>query len=94
MFDIHHGVRTSNSVVKRLLGEVASQVGGVQDLVVEHGEVEGQTQADGVGRREVSLSDFGSVLISLERLVGRLLALVADGELGQVAVVVTLPARG
>lgn len=68
-------------------------VRGVEDLVVEDGEVEGKTQANGVRRCEVSLSDLSSGLVSLERLVGAGLALVANGELGEVTVVVTLPMR-
>ena len=43
------GVELGNGVVEGLLGEVASAVGGVEDLVVEHREVEGEAQADGVG---------------------------------------------
>ena len=41
--------------------------------------------------RKVSLCNFGGVLVSLEGLVGRLLSLVANGELSQVTVVITLP---
>ena len=63
----------------------------VQDLIIENGEVECQTQADWVGWREVGLCNFGGVLISLEGLVGRLLSLVANGELSKVTVVITLP---
>jgi hypothetical protein len=84
-------VRTSNSIVESLLGELASLVGGVEDLVVEDGEVQGKTKADGVGRGEVLGGDLGGSLVSLERLVGGSLALVANGELSKVAVVVTLP---
>lgn len=82
---------TSNGIIKRLLGKVASLVGGVEDLVVEDGEVEGKTQADGVSGGELGLGDLGGSLVGLERLVGRILATVADGELGEVAVVVALP---
>jgi hypothetical protein len=84
-------VHTSNSVVKGLLGKVACLVGGVQDLVVEDGEVEGKAKADWVGGSQVCLSNLGSVLVSLEGLVGGLLSLVANGELSEVAVVITLP---
>ena len=82
---------TGNRIVESLLGKVASLVGSVEDLVVEDGEVEGKTEADGVGRGELSLSDLGGGLVCLERLVGRLLALIASGEFCEVAVVVTLP---
>jgi len=47
-----------------------------------------------VGRGELGGSDLGGRLVSLEGLVGRGLALVAHGELGEVAVVVTLPISG
>jgi hypothetical protein len=40
---------------------------------------------------QVGLSNLGSVLVCLEGLVGRLLSLVTNSELGEVAVVVTLP---
>ena len=87
------GVELSNSVVKGSLGEVASLVGGVENLVVEDREVQGKSETDGVGRGEVSLGNLGGVLVSLERLVGGGLALVTKSELGEVTVVVTLPVR-
>ena len=37
-------------------------VWGVQDLVVEDGEVESETQADGVRRCQLGLGDIGSIL--------------------------------
>jgi hypothetical protein len=70
---------------------VASLVRGVEDLVVEDGEIEGETQADGVRRRQLSLRNLGGSLVGLERLVGGVLAAVTDGELGEVTVIVTLP---
>jgi hypothetical protein len=71
---------------------VASLIGRVENLVVEHGEVEGETKTDGVGRSKIGLSNLGGVLVGLEGLVGRALSLLGDGELGEVAVVVALPA--
>jgi hypothetical protein len=41
---------------------VAGAVGGVEDLVVEDGEVEGKTEADRVGWCELGLRDVGSAL--------------------------------
>jgi hypothetical protein len=82
---------TSDGVIESLLGQLASLVGGVEDLVVEDGEVQGKTKADGVGRSKVLGSDVSGSLVSLERLIGRGLALVTNGELGEVAVVVALP---
>jgi hypothetical protein len=72
---------------------VASLVGRVQNLVVEDREVKSESETDGVGRGEISLSNLGGVLVSLERLVGGGLALVTKSELGEVTVVVTLPVR-
>lgn len=57
------GVELCNSVIEGLLGEVACAVGGVEDLVVEDGEVQGETKADGVGGGEISLGDIGGVLL-------------------------------
>ena len=70
---------------------MAGLIRSVENLVVEDGEVQGKTKADGVSGRQLSLGDLGGSLVGLERLVGRVLALVANGELGKVAVVVTLP---
>ena len=70
---------------------MASLVWSVEDLVVEDGEVQGKTQSDWVGWGKVGLGNLGGSLVSLKRLVGGSLALVANGELGEVAVVVTLP---
>ena len=41
---------------------MARAVGRVQDLVVEDREVEGETQADGVGGGELGLGNVGGVL--------------------------------
>ena len=84
---------TSNSVIESLLGQLASLVGRVEDLVVENGEVQGETETDGVGRSKVGGGNIGSSLVSLERLVGRSLALVTNGKLGKVAMVVALPEK-
>jgi hypothetical protein len=89
----HKLARTGNSVVESLLGQLASLVRRVQDLVVEHGEVQRKTEADRVGGGQAASSDLSGSLVGLERLVGGRLALVADGELGKVAVVVTLPVK-
>lgn len=87
-------VELGNSVIEGLLGEVASLVRSVENLVVEDGEVEGKAETDGVSGRKLGLGNVGSVLVGVERLVGGVLALVANGELGEVTVVVTLPITG
>jgi hypothetical protein len=70
---------------------LASLVGRVEDLVVEYREVQCKTKTNGVGRCKVLGSDFSGGLVSVERLVGGGLALVTNGELGKVTVVVALP---
>jgi hypothetical protein len=85
------GIQLSNGIIESLLGQMASLVWGVVDLVVEHGEVECKTETDWVGWGEIGLSNIGGALICLEGLVCRLLALIANGELSQVTVVITLP---
>ena len=87
------GVKLGDGIVKGLLGKMASLVGRVEDLIVEDREVQGKSKADGVGGSQVGLCNLGGILVGLKRLVGRGLALVAQCELGQVTVVVTLPAR-
>lgn len=47
-----------------MLGKVACLVWGVQDLIVENGEVKGKTETDWVSRCKVSLSNLGSVFVS------------------------------
>jgi len=44
-----------------------------------------------VGRRKISLSNLSSILVSFQRLVGRLLSLVANSKLSKIAMIVTLP---
>jgi len=44
---------TSNSIVECLLGQLASLVWRVEDLVVEDGEVQCEAETDGVCRRKV-----------------------------------------
>jgi hypothetical protein len=58
---------------------------------LEHGEVECETQTDGVGRWKLSDGNVGSGLVGLKRLVGRVFPLVTNGELSQVSVVVSHP---
>jgi hypothetical protein len=89
--DLQVTQRTRNSVVESLLGQLASLVGRVEDLVVEDGEVQGETKTDGMGRSKVGGGNIGGSLVSLKRLVGGGLALVTNGKLGEVTVVVALP---
>lgn len=42
---------------------------------------------------KIGLSDFSGILVGLKGLVGGRLALVAESELSEITVVVTLPRR-
>lgn len=83
--------RTSNGIVEGLLRKVAGLIRGVENLIVEDGEVECEAKTNGVRRRELGLGDLGGGLVGVERLVGGVLAAVANSELGEVAVIITLP---
>ena len=85
---------TGNGVIKCLLRQVAGLIRSIQNLIVEDREVERKAETNGVGRGQLGLGDLGRSLVSLQGLVGRVLPLVANGELGEVAVVITLPKRG
>lgn len=82
---------TSNCIIESLLSELASLVRRVENLVVEHREVESKSQTDGVRRCQVSLGNLGRALVGFEGLVGGILTPVTDRKLSQVAVVVSLP---
>ena len=51
------------------LGELASLLWRVEDLVVEDGEVEGEAQPDGVGGLHLTFADLEGVLVGLLRVV-------------------------
>jgi hypothetical protein len=72
---------------------MACLIGRVQNLIIEHGEVECKTKTNWVCWRKISLSNLGSILVGLERLSGGFLALLANGELSEVTVIVTLPLK-
>jgi len=56
-------VELCNRIIEGLLSEVACAVRGVEDLVVEDGEVQREAKADGVGGGEISLGDVGGILL-------------------------------
>ena len=58
------GVELGDGIIKSLLGEVACTVWGVQDLVVEDGEVERKAKADWVSWGELRLCNIGGVLVA------------------------------
>jgi len=59
---LRKGVKLGDGVIESLLGEMASPVRRVQDLVIEDGEVEGETETDGVSWSELGLSNVRCVL--------------------------------
>ena len=84
------GVELGNGVVEGGLGQAARTIGRVQDLVVEDGEVERQSEPDRMRGHELAGGNVTGRLVGDETVLGRLLAIVAGGELGQVSVVVAL----
>ena len=69
---------------------MACALRGVEDLVVEDRELEGKTQTDGVGGREVNKGNVLRCFIGQQRLLCRFLAFSAGLKLCQIAVVVAL----
>jgi len=72
---------------------MAGLVGRIEDLVIENGEVEGETKTDRVRGSKVGLGNLGSSLVGVERLVGGDLALLANSKLGEITVVVAFPVQ-
>ena len=70
---------------------MACSVRGVQNFVVEDGEVEGQTKADGVCWWEFCDGNIRGRLVGNEGVFSSCLAFSARGELSQISVVVSLP---
>ena len=73
-------------LLERLVGDLASLLVVLHDLVLEHGEVKGETESDGVAGLE---SDAVGFVVGLEGIVLDLLEVVTLGVLSDVAVVVT-----
>lgn len=71
----------------------ASAIRRVENFVIENREVEGQSEADGVGGGQVYHGNVAGSLVSHQAVLSRLLPVVADGKLSQVPVVVALPAK-
>ena len=72
------------------LGELASLLGRVEDLIVEDGEVERQTEADGMRGLHLGLSNLEGLLVSLLRIFENLRSSVTHSHLGKVPVVISL----
>jgi len=74
------------SILESLVSQVAGSLVVLHNLVVEHGEVEGEAELDGVARGEGNLVGF---IVGLESVLLDRLHEGALGVLGDVAVVVT-----
>ena len=70
-------VQLSNGIIERLLRQLARLIGGSHDLIVEHREVEGKTETDGVGGRKL-VGNVGGGLVSC-RYIGKW----QEGKLGK-----------
>mmetsp|Transcript_26633 Transcript_26633/g.75183 ORF Transcript_26633/g.75183 Transcript_26633/m.75183 type:complete len:235 (+) Transcript_26633:111-815(+) len=77
-------------IVESGLRERAALVRRGEPLVVEDGEVEREAEADRVRRLQPPHREVVGRLVGLVRLVGEAVVGAAEGELGQVAVVVAL----
>ena len=49
---------------------MASSVGGVEDFIIKHGEVEREAQSDGVGGLHLGLGDIVRLLVGLSAVFG------------------------
>lgn len=87
------GVQLGNCIVERLLSKVASAVRRVQDLVVEHREVQGKAKTNRVSGGQLGLCNIRCRLVRIVSVRRSLLPLLAGGELGEVTVVVSLPVK-
>lgn len=72
-------------------GPPACTVRGIENFIIKYGEVECQSQADGVSRGELNHGDVARGFVGYQTVLRRLLPVVARGELCQVPVVVSLP---
>ena len=64
---------------------MACAVGRVDDLVVEDGEVEGESEPDGVGRLHLALGDLERLLVRLLGVLQHGGPVVPGGNLGKVS---------
>lgn len=83
-------MQVPHGLVEGGLGQGDGLFGGIGDLVVEDGEVEGQPQADGVRGLHLLFADVHGLLVGFLGVVYRLLAVVPGGHLGQVSEIVAL----
>lgn len=86
-------VQLSNRIIKCLLSELASFVRSIENLIVEHAEVERESKTDGVSGGKLDSSNGRGSLVGFKRSIRGHSTLVTRCELGEIAVVVSLPVR-
>jgi len=83
-------IEFSDRIVERQLGETAGLVGRVEDLVVEDGEVQRESETDRVCGRKFGRGDGGSRFVRFEGSFRRFRTCVTGSEFGEVSVVISL----
>lgn len=83
-------IEFSDRIVKRQLGETAGLVGRVEDLVVEYGEVERESESDRVCGRKFGRGDGRSRFVRFEGSFRGLRTCVTGSKFGEVSVVISL----
>ena len=76
-------------VLEGFLSEFASLLNITHDLIVEHREVQGQAESDGVAGSQVGNAELLGLLVGLQGLLFAVLESVSLGVLGDVSAVVT-----
>jgi len=84
-------IQLGNCIVERGLRQSARSVRRVQDLVVEHREVERKTKPDRMSCRQLGVGRITRSLVRHQTVLRSLLAVVTRSKLRQVPVIVTLP---
>uniref|UniRef100_S4RL07 Uncharacterized protein n=1 Tax=Petromyzon marinus TaxID=7757 RepID=S4RL07_PETMA len=82
------GIKLGDGVVEGRLGQLAGLLRRVLDLIVKDGEVEGQTQADGMCGLHMLLADLVGLLIGLLGVEDNTITLVTRRHFRKVAEVV------
>ena len=80
----------TDGIIEGGLSESASLGGVVEDFVVEHREVKGKSESDGVSGAEFGIGDLRSLGVTLESTIGSFLVVISGGVLSDVSVVITL----
>lgn len=80
----------SDGIVEGGLSKVAGSGGIVEDFVVEDGEVEGKSEADGVGGAELGRGNLEGLLVRFKGVLAGSGVVITSRVLSDVSVVVTL----